>query len=334
VGPQTGSEIGRRVNNAAVETATEATFTTNYIDKNVSLVLSSNQRSDAIVLDALITKDGNSPLIRKVVIGLLADRVDGQWDSMQANTFVLVALRKYFDTYESQTPDFAGRVWLGNRFAGEQEFRGRSTDRRNLALPTSELVIAGNTSIVIAKEGQGRLYYRLGMRYAPTDLKSDPLDRGFVVSRAYEAVDNPSDVRRNADGTWTIKAGARVRVRITMVAESQRTRMALVDKLPAGLEILNPDLATTEALPDDPNSPQTLPKYGWWWLDRWFDHQNLKDDRAEAFATLLSAGTYDWSYVARATTPGTFVVPPAKAEQIYAPETFGRSGSDTVIVEE
>ena len=65
----------------------------------------------------------------------------------------------------------------------------------------------------------------------------------------------------------------------------------------------------------------------------WFDHQNLRDDRAEAFATSLPAGTYDYAYVARATTPGTFVTPPARAEEIYAPETFGRAATDTVIVE-
>ncbi|MFT5269224.1 MAG: hypothetical protein ACI88C_002668, partial [Acidimicrobiales bacterium] len=37
-------------------------------------------------------------------------------------------------------------------------------------------------------------------------------------------------------------------------------------------------------------------------------------------------------YVARATTPGTFVTPPTRAEQIYEPEVFGRSASTTVTV--
>jgi alpha-2-macroglobulin len=36
--------------------------------------------------------------------------------------------------------------------------------------------------------------------------------------------------------------------------------------------------------------------------------------------------------IARATTPGTFIVPPAKAEEMYSPEVFGRSGSDWVVV--
>jgi hypothetical protein len=36
---------------------------------------------------------------------------------------------------------------------------------------------------------------------------------------------------------------------------------------------------------------------------------------------------------AGAPTPGTFVVPPAKAEEMYSPETFGRSAGDRLIVE-
>jgi hypothetical protein len=59
----------------------------------------------------------------------------------------------------------------------------------------------------------------------------------------------------------------------------------------------------------------------------------MRDERAEAFASLLWEGVYRYSYVARATTPGTFAVPPAKAEEMYAPEVFGRSSSDWVIVE-
>ena len=59
----------------------------------------------------------------------------------------------------------------------------------------------------------------------------------------------------------------------------------------------------------------------------------MRDERLEAFSTLLWEGVYDYNYIARATTPGTFVAPPTKAEEMYAPETFGRSGSDVVIVE-
>ena len=116
-------------------------------------------------------------------------------------------------------------------------------------------------------------------------------------------------------------------MRLTMTADSRRTHVALVDPLPAGLEILNPALAPTEDLAADPQS-----RTSWWWW-QWFNHQNLRDDRAEAFTNVLWAGTYEYTYIARATTPGTFVVPPAKTEEMYTPETFGRSATDELVVE-
>jgi hypothetical protein len=189
---------------------------------------------------------------------------------------------------------------------------------------------SGMQNLLLSKEGKGRLYYRLGLRYAPTTLQLDPLDMGFVVTRRYEAVNDPTDVFQDAQGRWHIRAGARVRVKLTLVADSRRYHVALVDYLPAGLEILNPALAVTGNPPHEPSMPQS-PSF-WWWYP-WYEHQNLRDNRAEAFAALLWEGVYEYSYLARATTPGTFVVPPAKAEEMYSPEVFGRSSSEIVIVE-
>jgi alpha-2-macroglobulin len=324
--------IERRITNSAVETAGAANFTTSYGD-SAYLLLSSDRRADGVVLDALIAKRPTSTLIPKVVTGLLGHRVAGAWSGSQENTFILLALKKYFDTYEKQTPAFVARIWLGDKYAGDQSFDGRSTDRLNVNLPTAQLVEAGNTSLVVAKEGTGRLYYRVGLTYAPSALTSEPRDRGFVVTRTYEAVDNPSDVSRDAKGVWHVKAGANVRVKLTMVAESQRTHVALIDPVPAGFEIANPSLATSPTVKADTAAETSNPSDSRWWYGTWFDHQNRRDEQAEAFATFLPAGTYDYSYVARATTPGSFVVPATKAEQIYEPESFGRSGSTTVVVE-
>ncbi len=55
-------------------------------------------------------------------------------------------------------------------------------------------------------------------------------------------------------------------------------------------------------MPQDPNSPDY--RYGWWWWGTWYEHQNLRDERAEAFTSLLWDGVYEYTYIARATTPG------------------------------
>jgi uncharacterized protein YfaS (alpha-2-macroglobulin family) len=59
----------------------------------------------------------------------------------------------------------------------------------------------------------------------------------------------------------------------------------------------------------------------------------MRDERAEAFTSLLWDGVYEYTYITRATTLGTFIAPPAKAEEMYSPEVFGRSSSDWIVVE-
>ena len=78
---------------------------------------------------------------------------------------------------------------------------------------------------------------------------------------------------------------ARVRVRVTMSAPSLRYHVALVDYLPAGFETLNPELAITEAVPED--RKETSGSHWWLWRRAWFDHQNLRNERSEAFTTVL-----------------------------------------------
>ncbi len=332
VSQETVAEIRRLLNNRVTETAGAATIASGYSDGDY-LLLHSGRRSDAVLLEALVVDQPDSDLITKLVRGLLGHRTAGRWNNTQENVWVLLAMDRYFNTFESLTPDFVARIWLGEQFAGGHTFEGRSTEIVNLDLPMQFLQEGateanGDLPLVLQKDGQGRLYYRLGLRYAPQDLSLAPADHGFAVERVYEAVDDPADVRRDEDGAWHIRAGARVRVRITMAAPSRRVHVALVDPLPAGLEILNPELAVTGNLPQDPDQNRRR----WWW-GSWYQHQNLRDERAEAFTSYLWAGVYEYSYMARATTPGAFVAPPAKAEEMYAPETFGRSGTDRVVVE-
>lgn len=323
--------IRRYINNHATEEAATAHFVTSYGDGDY-LLLHSNRRTDGVILEALIADQPANDLIPKLVRGLLAHRKEGRWENTQENSFVLLALDKYFNVYEKITPNFVARAWLGEGYAGDHKFSGRTTERFNVNIPMKYLADTGAPrDLILSKEGAGRMYYRVGMQYAPASLKLAPSEHGFTVERAYEAVDKADDVRRDTDGTWHVKAGAKVRVRLTMVAPSRRYHVALVDAIPAGLEAMNPELAVTGSVPQDPNDNAN--DRWWWWRRTWFEHQNMRDERVEAFASLLWEGVYTYSYVARATTPGVFVVPPAKAEEMYHPETFGRGGTDRVIVE-
>jgi uncharacterized protein YfaS (alpha-2-macroglobulin family) len=275
----------------------------------------------------LIATDPTNVLIPKLVAGLLACRTPGGcWYNTQDNIFVMIALDSYFRTYEGVEPNFTANCWFQTDFVAKHTFKGRSFATQETLIPLSKVKAEVKDEIqgglILSKTGKGRLYYRLGMEYVPSDLHVNSLDCGFLVSRSYEAVNNPEDVQIVVDEKskrkmYKVKAGATVRVNIDMLAPGPRTHVALEDPLPAGLEPISPVKAE-----DNWRS--------WKW--NWYDHQNLRDDRAEAFKTYLSSGSYNYSYTVRATTRGTFIVPPTKAEEMYSPSTFGRSASTILEV--
>ena len=273
-------------------------------------------KTTALVLDALIREAPQHTLIPKLARGLLDSRKRGRWSSTQENLAVLQAMRRYFDTYEKTAPDFTGKLWVGNAGYAEHAFAKRDA-RATVRVPWTQLSGATHT-LAVAKTGPGRLYYRVGIQYAPAKIDLPPLDAGFVVRRSYKAVDRPSDVVRGADGNYKVKLGSLVVVTLEVLSTSRRSAVALVDPLPAGFEPVNTRLATSEAATSDTSS---------------WDHVNLRDNRSEGFAMDFPEGSRRFTYTVRATTPGTFAAAPAKAEEMYSPETFGRTAGATVTID-
>ena len=302
---------------ATHETAAGATVTSSYTERERLLLVSSN-RTTALALDALIREAPEQPVIMKLAHGLLAARAYGRWRSTQENLAVLQAMRRYFATYEKDEPSYTGKLWIGDVAYAEQTFQGRSNVRATAKLDWARLAPGSQHMIAVQKAGPGRMYYRIGITYAPKRIDLPALDAGFVVRRSYEAVDDPRDVEKTPTG-YRIKLGARVRVVIEALNTTRRDGVALVDPLPAGLEAVNTNLAIAERSATGA-------------VSREWEHLETRDDRTEAFAATLAEGSHVVSYTARATTPGTFAAAPAKAEEMYSPETFGRSEGAIVTV--
>ncbi len=301
------------------ETASTATVTATYAEAE-RLLLVSETKTTALVLDALIRATPAQPLITKLARGVLAARRGGRWRSTQENLVVLQAMRRYFDAYEKETPGFTGKLWVGSAAYAEQPFLGRTTQRGTATLSWDTLTPGSTHEVSLVKAGTGRMYYRVGITYAPKQADLPALDAGFVVRRAYTGVDDPADVQQLADGRWKVKLGARVQVTIEALNTTLRHAVAVVDPLPAGFEAVNANLANAERAATGSNA------------NRW-DYQNMRDHRAEVFSMQLGEGTHTFAYTVRATTPGVFLAAPARAEEMYSPETFGRSTGQTVVIE-
>ncbi|MGE3766831.1 MAG: alpha-2-macroglobulin, partial [Kofleriaceae bacterium] len=307
---------------ATRETASAATVATSFVDAE-RMLLPSSVKTNALALDALMREAPENALIPKLARGVLDGRHSGRWRTTQDNLVVLQAMRRYFDLYEKVEPSYTSKVWLGKAAYTEAAFVGRSS-KRGVATAGWDTLAPGSThDLAITKEGAGRMYYRVGITYAPTQTNLGPLDAGFLVRRSYTAIDDPADVTRLADGRIKVKLGARVLVRVHAINTAPRHAVAINDPLPAGFEPVNTALANAER-----GAPTSVTGE-----DARWGYRALRDNRAEAFSMSLPEGTHQLSYTVRATTPGTFVAAPAKAEEMYSPETFGRSGGLTVVIE-
>lgn len=358
------ASIVRFLANRVNETAETANFITSFSDANLAssaqiLVLHSDRKTDGILLDALLVTDPKNPLITKVVKGLLAHKKKGKWHNSQENIFILLALDRFFRVLESTPPDFSGKLWLDDLYLGDHAFKGFSTDVAKFFVPMQHIVNSSSSdggsssssgegqapdvrNLVVFKDGNaGRLYYRLGLTYAPRDLKLKAMSNGFVVERTFKSADpkDPDAVQRQPDGSWKIKKNATVSVKLTLSNSSRRYHAALIDKIAGGFEVMNPALSITGPLPKSEEDDQVKPFRGGFvgfrcciWNPRWYEHQNLRDERVEAFASYLYEGVHKYEYFCRATTLGQFHVPPATAEEVYSPEVFGRSESTFIEI--
>jgi uncharacterized protein YfaS (alpha-2-macroglobulin family) len=117
-----------------------------------------------------------------------------------------------------------------------------------------------------------------------------------------------------------------------VVVPDRRYYVAVDDPLPAGLEGVDMKLKTSATSSLGSKSKNKI--YDFWSLYsfRRPSHEEMRDDRYVLFWNRLPAGVYEYTYLARATSTGRFVVPPLKAHEMYHPEVFGRNGTEVVEI--
>ncbi|MFT3769852.1 MAG: hypothetical protein QM820_30845 [Minicystis sp.] len=117
--------------------------------------------------------------------------------------------------------------------------------------------------------------------------------------------------------------------------------MVIDEPLPAGFEAVDARLATTGASADvdraaarsgaDDEGDEDEAAAGPNARPSNFVRE-IRDDRVLFFVDHMSAGMFHYRYLARATSVGTFVLPPTKVEEMYTPEVFGRTGADVIRI--
>ena len=293
----------------------------------------SNVRSSALVLEGLVRRGDDPALIPGLVRGLLLARQNGRWRNTQENASALNALVGYYRKFEAEEPNMTATVAIGARTVGTAPFRGRSSAAQHVRLVMPDLLkqvtLGTEADLAISRAGTGRLYYTARLQYLPA-VALPVSDQGIQIERRYERIIEGSD---SSPASTTFAAGDLVRVTLTLTLPKERRYVAVSDPVAAGFEPVDGWFKTTAAdLARDASAQSSDASYSQWWRRGGFDFVEKFDDRVALFATRLSEGRHEFSYVVRAITAGTFTASGTWAEEMYAPEVNGRSAPVTVTI--
>jgi uncharacterized protein YfaS (alpha-2-macroglobulin family) len=314
-------DLVRRIDNAILPEGGSA-HVEELADPYLLYYWNSSVRSTAIAAGTLTRHGENEQLVKQMVRWLMQKRVDGRWSNTQENVWVMESLVDYYRRYESEVPDFTAVVKVGNDSLANDAFKGRSTVAKSHDVSMMQLQkhAAADVPVTFERQGTGTLFYLMRLRYTPAGLLHEGMDKGFNVERKYSKK--------------TFKAGDLIKVTLRVRNTKERIFVAVTDPIPAGTEPVESWFATTATDLAEAQAKNDREGDDWmsWWEHGGFDHVERHDDRVTLFATRLSEGMHEFTYMVRATTAGTFITAPTSAEEMYEPEVFGRTASEVVEV--
>lgn len=127
--------------------------------------------------------------------------------------------------------------------------------------------------------------------------------------------------------------GDLVLVHLTATAKEYIPDALVVDLLPAGFEIENPNFKYSVKISDSELEEVKINEQTLWRLSSGnrIEHQEYKDDRYVSVMHLEKKETHNLFYLMRAVSPGKFTVPPPYAESMYRPEIRGVGETPTPV---
>uniref|UniRef100_A0A7C4AGD3 Bacterial alpha-2-macroglobulin MG10 domain-containing protein n=1 Tax=Fundidesulfovibrio putealis TaxID=270496 RepID=A0A7C4AGD3_9BACT len=271
-------------------------------------VFDSALRSRALLLAALVDAAPDAPATAQAARDLTRMLDAAPACSTQESGMAFVALGKLF-ARQQNLPACTGRV-----LSGQEEVARFDTARTTLL---KSLPVAAPPRLELdAACGPGALFYSLDARGVPQPETYKPSANGLELKREFlDRAGKPLDPAR-------ITQGSPVVVKTSLRSTSgPLAHVVLSQLLPSGLEVENPRLATTEKLD---------------WMEAKPSATAYADYRADRVNVFLDLPDQEWKDVytlCRAVIPGTYALPPVRAEAMYAPEIAAGTALGVIGIE-
>ncbi len=212
-----------------------------------------------------------------------------------------------------------GSAWQADLTAGGQTQKMGGTHGQSQPVSATDL----GGVLKIANTGPTPIYVSAGFEAVPTKAPN-PAEQWISVTREVLAADGSA-----LDPKRVLKVGESVLVHVSARSRELRNDVLVIDRVPAGLEIENTNIAQGEGFSDikvgniSPAEAMQSTR---------ITHVEFRDDRFVAAVKLAWWQPVDLFYRARVVTPGRFVAPGAYAEEMYRPDIFGTSSAPDALV--
>lgn len=275
-------------------------------------------RGSAAALLAELGEGAGGELADRLARGVVERLTRGRGHTTQEVAWALQALAAYRQRREGD----GARGQVSALLASEVVLRGQLAaprDSSEVTVSMAALLAHAERSgrrlpLEVRLAGAGIAHVSATLALASRRADRPALQQGMAVARRL--------VGPGGEAVEKVRAGTEVDLVVEVESAAVRRFVAVEVPLPAGVEPVDPELATTarhlrRAEPIDEGLEA-------WWRPG-FDHVERRDDRVLVFATTLTPGVTRLVVPCRATTPGRFSFAPARAEEMYAPEIFAWS---------
>jgi hypothetical protein len=283
-----------------------------------SFILPSETRTLAELIEALDMVDPNQQKLPILTSALVTLGRDDGWGTTNANMSAMTALAERLNP-------------------------GKSSEKRTVEVVmksgTKKLELSSKAPVAFfetdriepiqirTSKGSKRLIVRIETSFVPEapGSKVEKEAKGFVVTRRNLVVkegEPPVQIPIDEGGrTIELKIGDVVEEHVQVVNPKERHYVAVIVPLAAGMEPMNPNLATSppEARPAGQNSLEPT-------------HLAFMDDHVTYYFDTMPKGTFDVYFRTRASTEGQYTQPAAVAEMLYDGTVSGRSPGAKVVI--
>jgi hypothetical protein len=290
------------------------------------LVLPSETRTMAEIVQTLQYAFNSHPRLQTLVNGLTTLGKDDGWGSTNANVSALLALSRFLQPEQAGQSNERNNLQLSMQLDGESKALQLSDNQRMVRTVS----IQPEEGLIHYTAGEKPLVIRSETRFVPQADGShvEPLAQGFVVNRELFKLVAPDEPMQRialdaASKVVSLGIGDVIEDHVQIVNAKDRTYVAIVVPLAAGLEILNPRLATAPPEAEPKGRITLAPSYA-----------AYLDDQVAFYYDSLPKGNYDFYFRTRATIPGSFTQPAAYAEMMYEEAVHGNSAGARIEIKQ